>query len=241
MSRYVYSDEHGILSEEFLSRGSLVKETLKAEEFSPETFEAELAKQLGYVYARIPVDYCGGELSPKISRTVLLELTRYVEKAAWVRKYGLGLTLISPRPVFKLQPLYVTARRLVDEGFSCFTALYDELIFWLKETREYTLLGEELRDRFGVDFFFLMEVPEEDELSNTLRQDLLARFGMRKTRGQPTLFAINSSSTSLNSILPNSFLGRLILPFSNLNKPLIVEDLGDVDSMFEDKWRKLDG
>jgi len=174
-------------------------------------------------------------------REIVLELVKYVNNAANMFKHGLGLTLVGPLPVYKLQPLYVVCRQLVDQDFSCFVVPYDELVFWVRESRENKLLGKELRERFEVDFFFLVEIPDNDDPAITVRQELLARLEIRLDRNRPVILAVNSGILSLNDIMPGSFLGRLVLPLTRANKPLILEEVGDVDSMFEGKWGLLDG
>lgn len=238
---YTYGEEHGAIGYEYLDRGSELKEELLTKKLDTEEFDVELIRLLRYVYARIPTEYWDTRLKPRIARSVVTELTQYVQNASSMRKYGLGLTIVSERPVHKLQPLYVVTRQLVDAGFKCFVAAYDELVFWLREQRDNAILKTELRERFAVDFFFLVEIPDKDELTPTLQQDLLARLQVRSKRERPIILTVNSSLESLNDVLPNSFLGRLLLPFSNTNKPLIVEDLGDTDTLFKDKWRQLGG
>lgn len=238
---YTYTEEHGTIGYEYLDRGNRLRDQLLAKDLDSDTFDAELNRMLEYIYARIPEEYWDARLKTRISRIALTELKNYVRTAAQMRNHGLGLSIISTRPVHKLQPLYVTTRELVDAGFRCFVVGYDELVFWLRELRDNPALKQELRERFEVDFFFLVEIPDNDELSPTLRQDLLASLQMRISRGRPVVLAVNSSLRSLDDILPNSFLGRLVLPFSSVNKPLIVEDLGTTDTLFKDKWGQLSG
>ncbi len=169
------------------------------------------------------------------------ELQVYFENAQQVRKYGLGLTLLGSGVGFRTHALYVVCRELVDRGFSCFTSAYDELVYFLKEAWSDSILKKELDARFGSDFFAFVEVPGGDDITSSIAQDLLARFHLRQASGLPTIFSVNTEATSLSTISTESFVGRLLAPFIRVNKPIVVEELGSVDEMYQDRWRLLDG
>lgn len=237
---YTYSDDHSIIDHEYLDQGNEIKENLQSQGLQPQQFETERKRLFSYARARIPKTHWDQDSRFRTSRAALSVLTGYVESSQRVRKYGLGLTIFGIQPVCKLQPVYIMARQLVDGGFSCFIVAYDELIFWLKEIREDRVLRQELDERFEVDFFFLVEIPDNDDLTASLRQDLLARLELRCQRYRPNIFAVNTALKSVNDILPNSFLGRLILPFAAVNKPLTIEDLGHVEQLYKQRWKLLD-
>jgi len=238
----VYSEFHSILDREFLDRGYELKEQLETQGLSPEEFEKQLDMQLGYVRARIPAEFWDKSTRPRISsRMMWKELQAYFENAGTIRKRGLGLTLLGSGMGFRTQALYVVCRELVDRGFSCFTTAYDELVYFLKEAWSDPILKKELDVRFGSDFFAFIEVPGGDDITSSIRQDLLARFHLRQARGLPTIFSVNIGAQSLSDVPSESFVGRLLAPFVRVNKPVVVEELGDVDEMYLDRWRLLDG
>ena len=37
-----------------------------------------------------------------------------------------------------------------------------------------------------------------------------------------------------------SFIGRLVLPFAPVNKPLIVDDIGSINDSHQAQWRQVD-
>jgi len=120
-------------------------------------------------------------------------------------------------------------------------AVYDELVYFLKEAWNDSLLKRELDERFGSDFFAFVEVPGSGDITSSIRQDLLARFHLRQARSLPTIFSVNIETQSLSDIPSESFVGRLLAPFVRVNKPIVVEELGNVDEMYLDRWRLLDG
>jgi len=236
---FTYAEDHSIIEREYLDQLSKVKEELEAGDLDPQQLDAEFMRIRGYARARVPEEYWHPDTPFAISRTVVPILTKYVRNSQRAARHGLGLTICSPQPVCKLQPVYLMAVRLVDNGFSCFIATYNELIFWLKESWRDRLLRQELDARFSVSFFFLVEIPDNDELTPSLRQDLLARLDLRNSRHLPSVFTVNTPLQSMNGVYPNTFLGRLLLPFAAVNRPLIVEDLGQVDQLYEQRWEVL--
>lgn len=240
--RRVYSESHSILDLEYLDRGHDIKEQLAALELPPEELEAQLNRQLGYIRARIPAEFWDKSTKPRIpSRMVWKELQAYFGKAALVHRRGLGLTLLGSGVGFRTQALYVVCRELVDRGFSCFTVAHDELVFFLKEAWSDSILKRELDTRFGSDFFAFIEVPGGDDITSSIKQDLLARFHLRQVSSLPTIFSVNIEATSLSDIPADSFVGRLLAPFVRVNKPIVVEELGSADEMYLDQWGLLDG
>jgi len=238
----VYSEFHSILDREFLDRGYELKERLETQGLPPEEFEKQLDIQLGYVRARIPVEFWDKSGKLRISsRMMWKELQAYFGNATQVRRHGLGLTLLGSGIGFRTHALYVVCRELVDKGFSCFAVAHDELVYFLKEAWSDLVLKKELDVRFGSDFFAFTEVPSGDDITSSIRQDLLARFHLRQARGLPTIFSVNIEAQSLSDIPSESFVGRLLVPFVRVNKPIVVEELGGVDEMYLDRWKLLDG
>ena len=140
----------------------------------------------------------------------------------------------------RTQSLYIVCRELVDQNFNCFVVSYDELVFFLKEAWSDSILRTELDQRFRTDFFALVDIPSDDELTPSVRQDLLARFQTRRARNLPTIFSINTMAQSMRDISSTSLVGRLIYPFVRVNKPIVVAEMGDVDTMYTDNWGLLD-
>lgn len=238
----VYNESHSILDLEFLTRGHEVKEQLVAQGLPPGELEEQLNRQLGYVRARIPVEFWDKSARSRIpSRRMWKELQAYFGNAKQVREHGLGLTLLGSGIGFRTHALYAVCRELVDKGFVCFIVTYDELVYFLKEAWSDSLLKRELDVRFRSDFFTFVEVPGGDDIASSIKQDLLARFHLRKASGLPTVFSINIEAQSLSNIPSESFVGRLLAPFVGVNKPVLVEELGNADEMYLDRWRLLNG
>lgn len=240
--RRVYTEQHGILDLEYLDRGYEVQARLEARQLPPDEFQQELETYLGYVRARIPEEFWDRKAKPRVSgRETWKELRLYFEQASKVRDGSLGLTLMGSGTGHRTQSLYVVCRELVDRGFACFVVSYDELIFFLKETWKDIILRKELDQRFRADFFALVDIPSDDELIPSVRQDLLARFQLRRTQNLPTIFSVNTMAQSMSDISSTSLVGRLIYPFVRVNKPIVVTEIGDTDTMYIDRWRTLDG
>ena len=238
----VYTEPHSILDLEYLNRGYGVRARLETRQLPPDEFQQELETYLGYVGARIPEGFWDTKAKPRVSgRDTWKELKLYFEQASEVRARGLGLTLMGSGTGHRTQTLYVVCRELVDRGFSCFTVSYDELIFFLKEAWKDGILRKELDQRFRTDFFALVDIPSDDELIPSVRQDLLARFQMRRTQNLPTIFSVNTMAQSMGDISSASLVGRLIYPFVRVNKPIVVAEIGDTDTMYRDRWGHLNG
>lgn len=238
----VYTEHHSILDLEYLDRGYEVQERLKAQQLPSDKFQRVLDTQLGYIQARIPAEFWDKGAKPRVSgRKTWKELKLYFEQASKARGAGLGLTLMGRGTGNRTQSLYIVCRELVDQGFSCFVVFYDELIFFLKETWKDSILRKELDLRFRADFFALVDIPDDDELTPSVRQDLLARFQLRRTRDLPTIFSVNTIAESMRDISPTSFVGRLIYPFVRVNKPIAVEEIGDTDTLYMDRWGSVIG
>lgn len=232
----VYTEQHSILDLEYLDRGYEIQERLAAQGLSQ-----ELEAYLGYVRARIPEEFWDKEISPRVSRETWKEFRVYFEQVPRVRDSGLGLTLMGSGIGYRTQSLYIVCRELVDRGFTCFVVSYDELIFFLKETWKDLILRAELDQRFRTDFLALVDIPDDDELSSSVRQDLLARFQMRRAQNLPTIFSVNTRAQSMNDISSTTLVGRLVYPFVRVNKPIVVEEMGDTDTMYMDRWGSLNG
>lgn len=238
-SEFIYLDDHGVIGREYLDQLVQLKTKLESNSLNPEQFDTELMRLKEYAWARIPREYWRQHTPLTFSRAILPTVTRYLNNLQQATKYGLGFTLFSPNPVYKLSHIYRMAIQLADDS-SCFVVTYNELIFWLKELREEALLKQELADRFRASFLFLVEIPDQDELTAALKQELTGRLEARRQSLLPTLFAVNSPTQSLDELLPNSFLGKLLLPFSAVNKPLFMEELLPVEQLHEQKWNLLD-
>lgn len=238
----VYTEPHSILDLEYLDRGYAVQARLEKRQLPPDEFQLELETYLGYVKARIPEEFWDRSTKPRVSgRETWKELKLYFEHASEVRDRCLGLTLMGSGTGHRTQSLYVVCRELVDRGFSCFVVSYDELIFFLKEAWKDGILRKELDQRFRTEFFALVDIPSDDELIPSVRQDLLARFQMRRTQNLPTIFSVNTMAQSMGDISSTSLVGRLIYPFVRVNKPIVVEEIGDTDTMYMDRWGNLNG
>jgi DNA replication protein DnaC len=237
----VYGEEHALLELEYLERGYGARERLEELNLPSEEFSKRLKVQLGYIKARIPLEFWEENVVMRVPRAVGKEIQTYVENASQVRRFGLGLTLFGAGAGYKSQSLYVAGRVLVDRNFSCFFVTYDELIYLLKESWNDLLLKRELLERLEFDFLFLIEVPESDDSPPSARQDLFGLMGLRQGRSLPTIFSVNTSISSLDNLLPKSAVGRLVLPFVRVNKPIFVENVGGTDTMYEDRWGLFDG
>lgn len=242
MENRAYTEEHSILDLEFLDRGYEIRERLEAQNLPQEELRSELEVCLGYVRARIPEEFWDREAKPRVSnRSTWVALKSYFEHGTRARELGLGLTLIGSGVGHRTQSLYIVCRELVDRGLSCFVISYDELVFFLKEAWSDSMLRKELDQRFRVNFFALVEIPYNDELIASVRQDLLARFQLRRAQNLSTIFSVNAAMQSISDISSQSLVGRLILPFVRVNKPIIVEEIGDMDAMYINRWELLDG
>jgi len=238
----VYLERHSILDLEYLDRGYEIKERLVAQQLPQDELQRALEAHLGYVSARIPEEFWDRELKSGVTdRKTWKELRSYFEQAPKVRDGGLGLTLMGSGAGRGTQSLYIVCRELVNQGFDCFVVSYDELVFFLKETWHDSILRLELDQRFHADFFALVDIPSDDELTTSVRQDLFARFQTRRARNLPTMFSVNTMAQSIRDISSTSLVGRLIYPFVRVNKPIVVEEMGDTDTMYTDRWRILDG
>lgn len=237
----VYTEQHSVLDLEYLDRGYEIQERLEARQLPSDELQRELEIHLGYIRARIPEEFWDKKISPRVSREAWKEFKFYFEQASKVRASGLGLTLMGSGTGYRTQSLYVVCRELVDQGFTCFVVAYDELIFFLKETWKDLILRVELDQRFRSDFLALVDIPGDDELSSSVRQDLLARFQIRRAQDRPTIFSVNTMAQSMNDISSTSLVGRLVYPFVRVNKPIVVEEIGDTDTMYMDRWGSLNG
>jgi len=238
----VYIEQHSILDLDYLDRGYEIKERLEAQQLPPDEFKRALEAHLGYVSARIPEEFWNRELKSGVTdRKTWKELRSYFDQALKVRGGGLGLTLMGIGTGSRTQSLYIVCRELVDQGFDCFVVSYDELVFFLKETWHDSILRSELDQRFLTDFFAIVDIPSDDELTAAVRQDLLARFQTRRARNLPTIFSVNTMAQSIRDISSTSLVGRLIYPFVSVNKPIVVEETGNTATMYKDRWSILDG
>lgn len=238
----VYTEQHSALDLEYLDRGHKVRERLEALQLPPEEFQRELAVHLGYVRSRIPDEFWDRDSKPRVTdRETWKELKFYFEQASKIVDKGLGLTLLGSGAGRRTQSLYIVCRELVDRGFDCFVISYDELVFFIKEIWHDNILRLELDQRFRAAFFALVDIPGEDELASSVRQDLLARFQIRRARNLPTIFSVNTTAQSMKDISSISLVGRLTYPFIRVNKPIVVEEMGDTDTMHMDLWGALDG
>ena len=243
MSRRIYSEEHSILELEFLDRGYEIRDRLELLDLSEEELDKQLGRRLEYVHARIPEEFWEPSTGRRVSsRETWKELRTYFENARTARRHGLGLTLIGSGVGYRTQSLYVVCKELVDRGFSCFVVSYPELVYFLKEAWHNDILDRELGERFRSDFLALVEIPHNsDDIIAAVKQDFLARFQMRLSKGLPIIFSIDTKASSLNAISSDSFAGRLLLPFVRVNRPIRVEDIGDADTMYMDRWSLLNG
>ena len=237
-----YEDEHGLLVEEYLIRGTEVKSELLKKFSVLEDFERELPKYLGYVYARIPTEiWDKTSVRVDLQRQVARNITTYIEKSVDIRRKGLGLTILGDYSSYKTYNLYIVAKCLVDKGFTVFTLTLDEFLFFLRETRDSKILKNELLSRIKEpDFVFLLDVPEQIEM-NTTSQDLLALLSLRLSRSLPVIFTVNSNYTDIQSIPIVTLLGRLLLPFMRVNKLIIITDPEGINlgNIVEEKWGGL--
>lgn len=236
---FVYTEDHSVIGIEYLDQLVQIREDVEARGVDPVQTDAELMRLRGYARARIPKEYWSQATPLTFSRAILPTITQYLNNSQQAMKHGLGLTLFSTNPVYKLHHIYSIAMRLVGKA-SCFIVTYNELIFWLKGLREDIPLKRELDDRFRASFFFLIEIPDQDEISASIKQEFMGRLEARRQTPLPTLFTVNSSIRSLDEIFPNSFLGRILLPFSAVNKSLFVEELLPIEQLHEQKWKLLD-
>jgi len=236
---YTYFDEHSVLEKESLDRGSQVREELEKLDLSPEEFDHILNLKLDYVYARIPTEFWEGEAPSRIPRLLLKEINNYIANSNTMHRYGLGLSLISMRFNSKLPALYYLCAELVRQGYKCFAIPYIQLVRLFRESREDVLLKSEITERFKADFFFLLDIPEIDDLTNYVQQDFFASLELRLTGERPVLFSANTNITSLNELMPDSLLGRLLPHFARSNKLIKVEDNTDLDTLSEDKWNQF--
>lgn len=236
---FVYSEDHSIIDREYLDQLVQIKTDVDASGLDPMQADAELMRLKEYARARIPREYWHQHAPLTLPRVILPTVTKYLNNPQRAMKHGLGFTLFSPHPVYKLPHIYRMAAQLADNT-SCFVVTYNELIFWLKGLREDLLLKQELRSRFRVSFLFLVEIPNQDELTASLRQELVGRLEARRQSLLPTLFAVNSPTQSLDEIFPGAFLGKLLLPFAAVNAPLFMEELLPMEQLYEQKWKLLD-
>lgn len=238
---YVYTEEHSLLDLEYLDRGNEVTGKLVVGDLSLEELAIRRERLLGYVRARIPEEFWGEVKTKAPSRQLLKELAGYVEHASRVRELGLGLTLLGQSFGGRTQALYVVCKGLVDRGFSCFAVLYDELIYFAKESWNDLTLKRELDNRFLCDFFVLAEIFGGDDVTASVKQDLVARCSLRRSRNLPTIFSVSLDIKSLNEISSDSFMGRLLFPFARVNKPISIEEVGDVNGLYVERWGLLSG
>jgi len=158
-----------------------------------------------------------------------------------VKRYGLGLSLISPRFDSKTSALYYLCRELIVKGYSCFTSSFRQFIFLLRESRDDATLKEEITERLRANFFFLLDVPEADDLPAYLKPDLLARLELRLLGGQAILFSAETGVSSLNELSSNSLLSDVLIPFARVNKLVSVTDNTDLDLLYKDRWELVNG
>ena len=235
-----FTEEHGLLGEEYLETGNKLKDDL-IKKLAPELIYPELDRYLVYVYARIPSEFWDiNSLPNSLQRKIMIDLNTYIEKASIIRKQGLGLTVIGGMSSYKTYILYTVIKKLIDSKFTAFTISLDEFLFFLRESRDSKVLKGELYDRIKeVDFFFVLDVPEQIETS-TIAQDFLAMLSLRLNRGLPVIFTVNTNYPDLTSMTTNTLLGRLLSPFARVNKLITIPDSEDNNiNVVEEKWRSL--
>lgn len=236
-----YIDSHSILEREYLERGNKLREELSQAKLSPEEFDKVLNLKLDFIFARLPVEFWEGRLPPRVPRSLVKELSAYVANCVYMYRYGLGLSLVSLRFNSKVSALYYLCGALITKGYKCFTSSYSQLVYLLRESRDDVILKEELAERFKADFFFLLDVPETDEIPAFVKQDLLAHLELRLVGERSVLFTAETGATSLNELPTDSLLGRVLIPFAKANKLIRVEDNMDLDLLYEDRWGLVSG
>lgn len=240
-TKRVYNSGHGILGRDYLDAGHDVRLEIETSDIPAADQRALLIQKLALVYARIPKHYWDPQADQLVaSRSTWRELVKYYENASRVKSKGLGLTLIGKHSGNRTHSLYLVGREIIIRGYSCFIIYFDELVYFLKESWKDVLLKGELAERFQSDFVFIVEIPEASELNETVRRDLLALCLLRLNKGLPVVFSVNMNLTTLDNIEPQSFIGRLILPFAPVNKPIIVEDIGSINDSYQVQWRQID-
>jgi len=233
---YQYVDEHAYLERESLDKGNRVREELLTQDLTTEEFESLLNLRLDFVYARLPMEFWEEAAPVGVSRALLKEVDEYVKYHRRAYKRGLGLTLLGSNFSGKLSALYYLCRGLVLQRFKCFTVTYSQLTFFLRECKDNAMLKFELSDRLNADFFFLLGVPESDELPIFVKQDLFACLELRLSSERPTFFSAETRCSSLNDLLPDSLLGRILVPFTRVNKLIVANDSVDLDLLHRERW-----
>jgi hypothetical protein len=234
---YVYAEEHSLLDLEYLDRGNDAVRRFTSDDSTD--FKRE--SLLGYVYARIPEEFWSMDKLRAPSRQLLKELVNYSENASQVRSLGLGITFLGRSFGGRTQALYSVCKELVDKGFSCFVISCDEFVYLAKEAWNDFILKRELDARFSCDFFVLAEVFDGSDIAAAVRQDLVARCSLRRSRCLPMMFSVGLDVKSLSDIPTDSFIGKLLLPFARVNKPIVTEEIGDVDNLYVERWQLLNG
>ena len=237
----IYHENHGILERDYLDFGHEVRDEIDALDMPDGEKYQLLMHRLSLVRARIPRHFWepSGDYSTS-NRSTWRELVKFYENAQVIRNKGLGLTLIGTHSGNRTQSLYIVGREVVIRGYSCFITYFDEFVYFQKEAWTDDALKSELAERFKSDFLFIVEIPEVSEISETIKRDLLALCLLRLNKGLPIIFSINMGLTSLDQLAPQSFIGRLVLPFAPVNKPLIVDDIGSINDSHQAQWRQVD-
>ena len=238
---FQYLDTHSILERESLDRGNQLRVELLELGLPPEEFDKVFNQKLDFIYARLPVEFWEGDVPPRVPRALVRELQVYLSNCMKVKRYGLGLSLISPRFDSKTSALYYLCRELIVKGYSCFTSSFRQFIFLLRESRDDATLKEEITERLRANFFFLLDVPEADDLPAYLKPDLLARLELRLLGGQAILFSAETGVSSLNELSSNSLLSDVLIPFARVNKLVSVTDNTDLDLLYKDRWELVNG
>lgn len=233
----MFTEDHGIIITEYLEVGNKVKKDLLSRNLPTEEYDTLLSSYLAYVHARLPNEFWG-DYKLNIKRNTSKEIDKYVKNAITIKNNGIGLTLIGNQLGIKTEICYSIIKRLVDEGFTCFTIYFDELVYMIKESRDNKLIKYELNGRLQSDFFLVLDIPDSIDVSSII-QDVVALLLLRKSNQLPILFTVNTNYTSLNDIPITSFLGRLILPFTRVNKFMVIEDTSDLDNLMNSKWEGL--
>ncbi len=247
VSNHIYDEEHAFLDREYLDKGHESRTKLEYEQeqgdLTQEQFNEQLGIELAYSWARIPKEFWDSTLRMRVQRTIGKEIFDYTENNTYdIKELGLGLTLLGGGIGYKTQSLYVAGGHLVRRGFKCFILLFDELVFFIKETWNNPLLKKELYNRlYQAEFFFLVEIPPHSDVSASVMQDLLGLLELRQNSSKPCILSANVAVTSFNEIDTGSFIGRILLPFVRVNKGLIVDEAANVDDMYQDRWRLIDG
>lgn len=231
----IYKEVHAILEQEYLDNGYKIKTQLINQGLDIKEQEVLLQRYLKYSYAHIPQEFWEDKIPMRVPRVVCNELQTYVEH---VTPYnGLGLTLLSSSLGYSVQSLYIMGKRLIDKGFKCFTINLDELLYFLKESWNDSLLKNELRTRFQqVEFLFVFNIPVNITVSEAVMQDLLGILALRRSSNLSCILDVVGLS-SLNDVDPSTFAGRIILPYVYTNKPItILSNTVNVPELYKDKW-----